>query len=370
MTHIRVLQVISANDTGGGGVHVLNLAFYSQNVFHCTIGTIGEGELYEKSKSLKIDTVKFKKNPTYGKDIMEYIMQNQIDIVNFHGAKAFFIYYLLRNKITVPAVATVHSNYKKDFLNNKIKYLFYTPLSSISLKKFKYYICVSNYLKNLLEKNNFKGEKFIVTNGIDFHNINIKCNRENIRKKYGILKDDFVYVNVARMHPIKNQISLIKAFNLLRSYVQNVKLLIVGDGPMEKELRKKILQLNLEDNVILAGYKPNAIDFINAGEVGILTSFNEGGAPPIVLLESAAVKKFFIAPDVGSIGKVMDKGSVLLVNPVSEEDIYRKMKEVYDKRDEISLMGQNLYNASVSKFSIDNFCRKYLEAYTEVLSEK
>lgn len=348
----------------------MNLALYSKDMFHCIIGTLGAGELYKKSKSLKIDTVKFEKNPTYGKDIMEYIVQNNIDIVNFHGAKPFFIHYFLKNSIKIPTVATLHSDYRKDFLNNKIKYLFFTPLSFIGLKSFKNHICVSRYLENLLQKNNFMGKKFIVSNGMDFNHINISCSRKNIREKYGISEDDFVYVNVARMHPVKNQLSLIKAFGLLENHVKNVKLIIVGDGSMEERLRKEILQLNLQHKVILTGYKSNGIDFINAGEVGILTSFNEGGAPPMVLLESAAVKKFFIAPDVGSIGEVVGKNSIYLINPTSIEDIYQKMKAVYNRRDEISLMGQNLYNSTVGKFSINNFCRQYLEAYNEILSEK
>lgn len=368
--NIRVLQIISSNDTGGGGMHVLNLALYSKDMFHCIIGTLGGGELYKRSKSLKIDTVKFEKNPTHGKDIMDYIVQNDIHIVNFHGAKPFFLHYFLKNNVKIPTVATLHSDYRKDFLNNKMKHLFFTPLSFIGLKSFKNYICVSSYLKNLLQKSGFIGKKFIVSNGIDFNHINISCSRENIRRKYGILENDFVYVNVARMHPVKNQLSLIKAFSLLEKRRENVKLVIVGDGSMEEKLRKQILQLNLQDKVILTGYKENSIDFINAGEAGILTSFSEGGAPPMVLLESAAVKKFFIAPDVGSIGEMVGRDLIYLVKPSSIEDIYEKMESAYDKRHQIALMGQNLYNNTIGRFSINNFCRQYLEAYNTILSEK
>lgn len=339
-------------------------------MFHCIIGTLGQGKLYEKSKELKLDTMKFEKNPTYIKDIKRYIVQNNIDIIDFHGAKPFFIHYFLRNSINIPTTATVHSDYRKDFLNSKLKYLFFTPLSKIGLKSFKNYICVSDYLKNLLRSNNFVGKKFIVNNGIDFSSVKVKCSRENIRRKYGILESDFVYVNVARMHPIKNQLSLIRAFSLLQKCTSNTKLIIVGDGSMEKKLKKSILELNLQHKVILTGYKSNSIDFMNAGDVGILTSFNEGGAPPIVLLESAAVKKFFIAPDVGSIGEIVGRDLIYLVKPSSIEDIFEKMKTAYDKRQKIQFMGQNLYSNVVQKFSVDNFCRQYLEAYNEILLNK
>jgi glycosyltransferase involved in cell wall biosynthesis len=367
---IKVLQIISSNDTGGGGIHVLNLALYSKDIFHCIIGTLGEGELYKRSKSLKIDTVSFQKNSLYGKDILDYIVKNHIHIVNFHGANPFFLHCLLKNNIKIPTIATLHSDYRKDFLNNKIKYLFFTPLSFIGLKSFTNYICVSKYLKDLLEKNNFTGKKFIVSNGMDFQHTSISCSRENIREKYCISESDFVYVNVARMHPVKNQLSLIKAFSFLEKGRENVKLIIVGEGVMEEKLKREILKLKLQHKVILTGYRENSIDFINAGEVGILTSFNEGGAPPMVLLESAAVKKFFIAPDVGSIGDVIGRDLIYLVNPLSVEDIYEKMKSAYDKRREIALMGEILYNNTIDRFSMNNFCNQYLEAYNEILSGK
>ncbi|MEY8000367.1 glycosyltransferase family 4 protein [Clostridium sp. Mt-5] len=370
MTGIKVLQIISGNDTGGGGNHVLNLSLYSKHMFDCIIGTIGGGGLYDKSRELKIDTVKFKRSATYDRHILEYIKKNQIDIVNFHGPKAFFMHYFIKNKIEIPTIATVHSDFRKDFLNNKIKYLLFTPLSQRGLRSFNKYICVSSYIENILSHENFTGKKFRVNNGIDFNGINVRENRECIREKYGISQDDFLYVNVARMHPIKNQMSLVEAFGIIKDKVKNVKLLIVGDGSEELKLRNIIIDLKLQDHVILAGYKKNAVDFINAGDVGILTSFSEGGAPPITLLESASVKKPFIAPDTGDIREIMDKDSIFLVNPNSIEDIEDKMKLAYDKREYISKMGEKLYHVCMEKFSIDNFCRQYNEIYTKILSQK
>ncbi|RMC92891.1 glycosyltransferase [Clostridium autoethanogenum] len=370
MKDMKVLQVISGNDVGGGGNYVLNLSFYSKDKFQSIIGTIGGGGLYDKSKSMNIDTVKFKRAVTYDRYLIDYVRENHIDLVNFHGAKAFFMHYFLKNKIDVPTVATVHSDYRRDFLNNRIKYLFFTPLSALGLGSFKQYICVSDYIKSLLGNQKFIGEKFVVNSGMDFNSRVIKESRESIRARYNILENDFVYVNVARCHPIKNQLSLIEAFNMLKKQIKDAKLMIVGDGPMEETLRQKVAQLHLENRVIFTGYKPNALDFANAGEVGILTSFSEGGAPPMTLLESAAVKKYFIAPDVGDIGKVLGDNLISLINPNSVEDIYKKMREIYEERNEIYLKGEKLYDAVVDKFSIDSFCTKYYNAYTKILSEK
>ena len=115
MFNIKVLQIISGNDNGGGGNHVLNLSFYSRDKFECTIGCIGEGDLYKKGKDLGISMVQFGSRAAYDGTIIKYVKENNIDIINFHGAKAFFMHCFLKRKLTIPAVATIHSNYKKDF---------------------------------------------------------------------------------------------------------------------------------------------------------------------------------------------------------------------------------------------------------------
>ena len=91
---IKVLQIISGNDNGGGGNHVLNLAYYSKDKFHCVIGAIGTGPLYDKAKEKSIDIVQFQNKSFYNGEVLNYVKKNNIDIINFHGAKAFFLYYL------------------------------------------------------------------------------------------------------------------------------------------------------------------------------------------------------------------------------------------------------------------------------------
>lgn len=364
---IKVLQIISGNDNGGGGNHVLNLSYYSKNKFQCIIGTIGRGSLYDRAKELNIKVVKFEGKPAFNNSVISYIKDNNIDLVDFHGAKAFFMHYFLKSKLLIPSVATIHSNYKKDFLNSKFKQVFFTPLSIKGLKSFDYYICVSKYLKKLLEEDNFKGEKFVVNNGINYNSIEIHETREEIRQKYNIKEENFVYVNVARMHPIKNHIGLIEAFGKLRKDLKDIKLILVGDGELENALKEKVNKLGLSEDVIFTGFRKDSLDFVNASDISILTSFSEGGAPPLVVLESAALKKTFICSKVGDMEEIINEERGFLVNPNLSEDIYNKMKKAYHKREELNIMGQNLYTFIKEKYSIESFCSEYHSAYKKIL---
>lgn len=369
MSKIRVLQIISGNDAGGGANHVLNLSYYSVKKFKCIIGTIGEGPLYDKAISMNIDAVKFSKNMLKCKDeILKYALENDIDLIDFHGAKAFLLHYFLKKNLQIPSAATIHSNYKQDFLNSKFKFIFFTPLSIKGLKSFKYYICVSKYIRNLMVKDGFKGEKFIVSNGINYDTVNLRLDKDEIREKLNIDFKDFVFVNVARMHPVKNQMSLILAFAKLEREIKNIRLIIVGDGPLKESLKEKVNSLNLKGKVIFTGFKENAVDYINASDISILSSLSEGGCPPLVVLESAAVKVPVIAVKVGDLDELINKETGFIIENNDVNSIYKSMKDAYENKHNLSKMGTDFYNFCVKNYSTQTFCNNYYNVYKNILT--
>ncbi len=65
-------------------------------------------------------------------------------------------------------LTTIHSDYKLDFKDNFYKKIVYTGLNSVALKRFDYYIAISNTFKEMLVSRGFKEDKiFTVYNGID-----------------------------------------------------------------------------------------------------------------------------------------------------------------------------------------------------------
>lgn len=367
MIKIKVLQIITGNDIGGGGKHVLNLCYYSKDMLHTILGCIEEGPLYDKAKELGIETTLFSSKCFMNREIEEYIKNNNIDIANFHGAKAFFTHYFINKKLNIPTVATVHSNYKEDFLNNKFKYYLFTPLSVKGIKSFNNHICVSNYIKDILSKDNIQSKKFIVNNGIDLNYYKDKRVNNNLREELNIKKEDFVYIMIARMHPIKNHNLLIEAFYKLEQQYKNVKLLLLGNGVEEENLKGKVDKLNLNDNIIFLGFKENIEDYIEISDMSILTSLNEGGAPPLVILESGIKKVPVIASNVGDISYTINKNTGFLIDPTSAHDIYDKMKEAYNNKNQLHILGENLYDTVINKYSMESFCKSYYECYKDII---
>ncbi|WP_291632263.1 glycosyltransferase [Clostridium sp.] len=360
------MHIISGNDNGGGGNHVLNICNKDNKNFENVIGCLGEGPLYSKAKTMDVSYKLFTKKLN-SIELLEFINNNSISIVNFHGAKPFLMHLILKSKLTVPSVAVVHSDFRYDFLNNKLKYFIFTPLSIKGLKSFNNYICVSNNLKCLLEEKKIQGTKSVVNNGIDIKKNNIITSAEEIRNNFGIKEQDFVFAMVARFHPIKNHKEVILAFRKLTFEFQDVKLLLVGDGELRPELEALIVKLKLENNITMAGNVTNPIDYINASNVSVLASLSEGGAPPLTVLESGIVKKSLIYTVVGDLECILDENSGYKIKSQNNEDIYKAMKEAYLDKSNLNVKGENLYKIIVNNFTIENFRDNYYEIYKSIL---
>jgi len=302
-------------------------------------------------------------------ELVNYINHNSINIISFHGAKPFLMHLILKNKLKIPTVAVIHSDFRYDFINNRLKYIIFTPLSIKGLKSFNKYICVSDNLKKLLEVKKFDGSKSVVNNGIDIKKIRIGISAENIRNNLNFGQKQFVFVMVARLHPIKNHKEVILAFSKLALEFNDVKLILVGDGQLRSNLEKLILELNQQNNIILVGNVTNPIDYLNCANVSILASLSEGGAPPLTVLESGIVKKSLIYTEVGDLESILDENSGYKIDNKDNENIYKAMKEVYLDKINLNAKGENLYNIVINKFTIEKFWDNYFQIYKSILKK-
>lgn len=362
------MHIISGNDDGGGGNHVVNICRRDNENFENIIACVGEGPLYSKAKTMDV-SYKLFTNKLNNMELVHFIKHNSISIVNFHGAKPFLMHLILKRKLNVPTVAVVHSDFRYDFLNNKVKKIIFTPLSTMGLKSFNNYICVSNNLKHLLEEKKFKGSKAVVNNGIDIKKVSTVMSADDIRNSLKLKAQDFVYVMVARLHPIKNHKQVILAFRKLSLEFQDVKLILVGDGELRPGLENLIVELKLENNVMMTGNVSNPIDYIKASNVSVLASLSEGGSPPLTVLESGIVKIPIIYTMVGDLECMLDENSGYKVENKDNINIYKTMKQAYLDKNNFNLKGENLYNIVVKKFTIEKFWERYLKIYKSILKK-
>ena len=104
-----------------------------------------------------------------------------------------------------------------------------------------------------------------------------KISREKVRKEFGILDSDFLYVHVARIEPWKGQLEFIQAFKAVTLKNNNVKALIVGgsnigDTQYETKIRETVNTLGLESMVSFTGQVSEVAIFYFAADCFVHSS--------------------------------------------------------------------------------------------------
>lgn len=114
---------------------------------------------------------------------------------------------------------------------------------------------------------------------------------------------------------VKNHKLLIEVFADIKKELPKAKLVIAGDGPLEKDLRFKILDLRLENDVELVGYQKNLADFYASADIFVHPSLYEGWGRAVI--EAAHFGLPIVMADVGLAGEIIIDNESGLVAPVN-----------------------------------------------------
>jgi len=177
-----------------------------------------------------------------------------------------------------------------------------------------------------------------------------------------------VFGTVARLVPQKALGVLLEAFARLRDNrtpsAAPVKLVIVGRGPLERELRSKANQLGLGSDCIWAGFRTDIPLVLAALDVFVLTSAWEGLG--LVLLEAIAAGKPIVATRVDAIPEIVAEGETgLLCAPGDIAGIADAMETFCEP----GLRGRfgSAGRARLEQFSLQRVALQTLELYAECL---
>jgi len=124
---------------------------------------------------------------------------------------------------------------------------------------------------------------------------------------------------MGRLSPEKNQISLIKAVKTVLGKQPNIRLFILGDGPLKNEMRQLILSLDLEKNVFLLGHQENPFTIMKQCDLFVFPSIYEG--QPMVLLEALTLKLPVLATNIPANLSVLKDYASEYIEGFSSEDI-------------------------------------------------
>ena len=220
-------------------------------------------------------------------------------------------------------------------------WVLYYPLEK-TMARFCDAVVTINEEDYLLAKRSFPGEVARI------HGVGVSTERyhpatpkeqANMRCSEGLSDEDFVVLCTGELNENKNQKTLISAAAQLKDKIPNLKVLLAGNGPKERELRAQITAEHLEGVVKFLGYRTDLERIVPAVDVVVSCSKREGLGLNVV--EAMLCKKPVVAATNRGHAELVDNAVTgFLVDPDKVDDYVSCILKLYKSPSTRQLMGE------------------------------
>jgi glycosyltransferase involved in cell wall biosynthesis len=322
----------------------ISIKKFSKKINPTIINVIGEWNQYKeiiKNNNINIINFKYDKNsyqnlPRYGfiRSRFSYLLisfKSIVSLFNFLSNKEEDDYIILHLLTSLPLILILIFNFKCRFILRisgfpKLNFFRKTLWKLAKKKLYKISTPTIDTKKMLIKEKIFDKNmiKLVRDPIVDIIQLN-SLKKEKIEEE---LINPYL-VTIGRLTKQKNHKFLIKAFKVLKSKYHDLKLVILGDGELNLELKKTSQYLGLSEDILFLGYKKNVFKYLKNSIAFILTS--EWEDPGFVLIESAASQTTIISSNCkngpkeflvnGEAGYLYEKGDF--------KSFYKKFDEFY-----------------------------------------
>lgn len=206
----------------------------------------------------------------------------------------------------------------------------------------------------------------VVYNGVDASRYQVPSDRAALLSELGLPDDRKLVVTVARLTPVKDYPTLLRAARRCRGQLP-VRFLIVGHGELDAELRAVASQWDLDDTVHFLGLRHDIPRILRSSDLFCFTSLSEGF--PNALLEAMAAGLPIVTTDFPGAEEVIDHGSTgFVVRSGDDEAVYSAIRELVEKPDPGREMGDRARQRAQGSFSMEAMVRNTLSYYRTILN--
>jgi glycosyltransferase involved in cell wall biosynthesis len=324
MSRIRVLQMIDKPFLGGGQAVLLSLAKGLDKArFEVEVAAQGGGPLEDaaREEGLSFRPLPFGSRMTPGlvRAIVKALKPNPPDILHTHGGMAGLYGRLAARRAGIKSVVhTIHGIHYLHYRNPGARRA-YILLERICSRRTDAVVLVSQAdLDEAGKRRLAPASKLkLVRNGIDLAELSSAPFAERAAAaKLRLSLEPPVIGTVARLHRQKGLTHLMQAVPAILEAHPEARVIVVGGGELEPELRSEIGRLRLDRRFALLGARPDARELMSLYDIFVLPSLWEG--LPLVLIEAAALGKPIVATDIGGSREIISHGETGLLVPAAD----------------------------------------------------
>lgn len=370
---IRIAQVITGLVLGGGGQVVWTIARkIDRTQFEMDVYCVIEGgdlvddieqmgfkvkvleRVYDHRRLLPYDLMKIL-------ELARDLKKGQYDIVHTHLYQADVIGRIAGILAGVPRmVKSLHNM-------GEWKTAWHLTVDRLLLTKTDKVICCSEHQKEAAIRQEGLSAKQVTTiyNGVDLKRFESFQNRLHYASSLKLDLTCRIVGTVGRMIEAKGQKYLLQAIPLILANHPSTQFLLIGDGPLRKELEGLVKNTFYEDQVFFVGLRKDIPQLLGLMDVFVFPSLSEGFS--IALLEAMAARLPVIASDIRPLSEaVVHEETGFLVEPRSPRAIACAVNKLLDNEDLRLRMGESGRERVARYFTDDIMVKKTEEIYTQL----
>lgn len=370
---MNLLHMISGGDTGGARTHVLSLLGKLRERHEVLLVCFLDGPFANDARRMGIETLILpSKNPfTLRRTLRALIRERGIELVHCHGARANVTARFLGNRVGVPRISTVHSDPWLDYMGRPVRDATVGAANRRALRRMDALTAVSDRMRKLLCEKGLDGNRiYVLYNGVTL-DCSVATPRDAFLAQVGLSvpENGVVFGIAARLSPVKDIPTLLRAFAEAVKQAPYIRLLIAGDGEDRAALEAQAQALCPEGSVCFAGWVQDVNSFCNAIDVNLLTSLSE--TFPYSLLEGGKMGCPTIASDVGGVPELVVNGQTgFLFRPGDAQTLCRHILTLAENTALRKSMRTAIREKVFGEFSVDAMTAAQENIYREIIKKQ
>lgn len=218
--------------------------------------------------------------------LKKILKENQYETIHRHTCSSVVAIDLLMAKLAGVKNRIVHSHANRTMRLPILNILCKPFMNQLATQKLA---CSKEAAIFLFGKKQAK-EVQIVKNSIPIDKFKFdESKRNEVRKKYNA-EGKFIVGHVGRLDYAKNHAFMIEMFQELLKKEPNCQLWLIGSGPLENEIKEKVKQYGIEENVLLWGTRADINELIMGMDLFIFPSIYEGLGIALIEAQCSGIK--------------------------------------------------------------------------------
>lgn len=366
-----VCHVIHALGVGGAEVLVDAMVRRMSDRFECVVAVLDEiGEIGEQLRADGYTVHHLHRQPGIdrgcAKRLRAFADEHHVDVLHAHQYTPFFQSMLSRGLLgRRPVLFTEHGRHFPDLPSKKRSVVNRLLLN----RRDRLVGCGGAVRQALIDNEGLPASRVeVVYNGVDLQELAAgdASRRSTLRSEFGFDDDDFVAIQVARLHELKDHATAVATIQEAAKSNGNIKLLIVGEGDQRESIEAEIAARRLQDQVVLAGNRNDVPDLLTASDAFLMTSISEG--IPLTIIEAMAAGLPVVSTAVGGIPEMIQHGqSGFLAEAKDANTLAEHLVHLAtDEKHRQAIIEQGRLQAK-AKFSLDSMLNGYAAIYREMV---